>query len=258
MTNGERSDVEEFDGAHVEDFIGQFYGYGTYKSKYWFIGKEEGGGTHPEVAKGLACWQRRGRTELEDLVEFHQCCGITEWFGEQPQIQPTWGRLIRVLYSAEGRPVTTDAVREFQASCLGRYSPIESNTSNCLLELLPLAVANSVGWKWNEWVPTLEYLRTAETYRNHVAPNRVSQLRARINRFKPKVVVFYSTDPWYFEKWTEIAGLVPTEENVAGRSVYFGRRDETAFVVTCHPTAFGTTNQYWDGVGQIIAQRFSS
>jgi hypothetical protein len=50
------------DDILLEEFINNFYGYGNYHGKYWFIGMEEGGGNSiEEINRRLASWNTRGR-----------------------------------------------------------------------------------------------------------------------------------------------------------------------------------------------------
>jgi hypothetical protein len=58
--------------ALLNDYMKVFYGYGSWKAKYWFVGIEEGGGkTFEEVTRRLDTWDRRGRRDIEDIREFH-------------------------------------------------------------------------------------------------------------------------------------------------------------------------------------------
>src|SRR4051794_23061661 len=117
----------------LSNFIATFYGYGDYRAQYWFVGMEEGGGDTLEAnAARLAAWDSRGRRELEDLVEYHSPLGVSRYTGERPKIQATWGKLIRILLSAEGATqVNPEQVRAYQREHLGR-----EGGENCLLELL--------------------------------------------------------------------------------------------------------------------------
>lgn len=57
----------------LEAFISGFYGYGNYGARLWFIGMEEGGGgSREQIARRLDAWDKRGRNELEDVVDYHR------------------------------------------------------------------------------------------------------------------------------------------------------------------------------------------
>jgi len=116
-----------FDDSLLEHFAETFYGYGDYNGYYWLIGMEEGGGdSFDNVEKRLSAWNKRGRSELEDVAEFHRAIDLGEFFDEKPKRQPTWDKLTRILLSAEGLLSTEDQdeqrkqIREYRQTSLGK------------------------------------------------------------------------------------------------------------------------------------------
>jgi hypothetical protein len=158
-------------------------------------------------------------------------------------LQATWKHLIRVLLSAEGRPTSNDAIREYQVSRLGR-----EGGQDCILELLPLPSPGLNRWAF---YPDTEipYLKTRELYGRHVAPLRVTHLRSRIAKHRPRAVVFYGSG--YAHWWGEIAEADFRSSGVD--TVSIAQNGETLYVIMHHPAARGRTGAYFEAVGRLIA-----
>ena len=78
---------------------------------------------------------------------------------------------------------------------------------------------------------------------------RIAQLRARIEKHRPRAVVFYGSG--YRHWWRQIAG--EEFEPSSLHKVLVARKDHTLFVVMQHPTSRGVTKDYFDKVGRLIA-----
>lgn len=232
-----------FDDQLLTEFVQNFYGYGNYNGQFWFIGMEEGGGnSFSEVNTRLATWANRGKSELEDLAEYHTEIGIVDWFNDKPKLQPTWNKLIRILLSSSGNLPTTEQVREYQKAVLGRRI-----SNSCLLELLPLPSPSIGQWLYAKY-SRVPYLRDRETYRQECIASRISHLQDRIKRHKPKAVIFYSLS--YQDYWNRIAAV---DFHKSLDQIHTGRNELTLFVITKHPASQGITNEYFHRVGQLIA-----
>src|SRR5437763_1579893 len=86
----------------LEEYIKGFYGHGSYRANYWFIGMEfGGGGSADEIVSRIQGWYDRGSKELEDLAGPNGLATGSRWFRGRNPLQPTWSKLIRVLLSAE-------------------------------------------------------------------------------------------------------------------------------------------------------------
>jgi hypothetical protein len=234
------------DDQLLQEFMLTFYGYGNYKGDYWFVGMEEGGGNSLEgIARKLATWESRGKRELEDLVGEPGTTGVSRYFRENPPIQRTWGGLIRILFSIEGQEATRGQIRRYQRDSLAR-----SGGNTCLLELLPLPSPSIGHWLYGQH-SRLPYLKSRDIYKQTCIPGRIATLKKRIEKHKPKVVVFYSLG--YRPYWQQIAGVdfSPTETD----GVYIGQNEHTVFAITKHPAAKGITNEYFRRVGEVIASK---
>jgi hypothetical protein len=234
--------IETFDDQLLNNFIHNFYGYGNYNGQFWFIGMEEGGGnSFSEVNRRLNAWSSRGKHAVEDVAQYHAEIGLTQWFNEQPKLQPTWNKLIRILLSSNGQVPTTMQVREYQKLLLGR-----SNSETCLLELLPLPSPSIGLWLYAQH-SQLAYLNNRKIYQQYCLPLRIKHLRERITQSKPKVVVFYGLS--YYKYWQIIAGI---DLQMGTDKFYSGYNGTTFFVMTKHPAAQGVTNEYFYQVGRLV------
>jgi hypothetical protein len=237
--------TELFDDQLLSEFVQNFYGYGNFSGQFWFIGMEEGGGnSFVEINTRLTAWANRGRSELEDVAEYHKDIGVMDWFNEKPKLQPTWNKLIRILLSSSGETPTTEQVREYQKTLLGRLTG-----DTCLLELLPLPSPSMGQWLYAQY-SRLPYLRDRETYRQECIESRIVHLQDRVDQYQPKAVIFYSLS--YQEYWRKIA-RVDFHQN--SEKIHFGCNASTLFVMTKHPAAQGVTSEYFYQIGQLIASR---
>jgi hypothetical protein len=239
-----------FDSQLIAAFIDTFYGYGSYSASFWFVGMEEGGGrTVEENAARIASWERRGRPELTDLYAYHEGIAVPRWFTAHPPVQPTWGKLIRIMLSARGQQsITPDHIRAYQRDYLGR-----STADTCLLELLPLPSPSTGHWIYGEHT-TLPQLRTRESYKQHYGKPRALHIAQRVREHKPNAVIFYSFDNWYRRWWQLIAGVPFAEKTGPHGTFYLASNGSTSFAIIKHPASKGPTNHYWHWIGQTLSQ----
>jgi len=115
-----------------------------------------------------------------------------------------------------------------------------------LLELLPLPSPSTGKWL-NDYFENVSYLKNREANKRAILRQRISSLKEGIDKYKPKIVVFYSFV--YREYWRRIAS-VEFEKQTAGFEVGFNL--ETSFVITKHPAAIGVTNDYFNSVGRFF------
>ncbi len=108
-----------FDDQILQRFMTTFYGYGNYQADFWFVGMEEGGGdSFTNVQDRIISWHERGEHETEDLMAFHNSIHMSFFFEGKAKLQPTWNKLIRIIFSAEQRNCTTEDVRTYQKNSL--------------------------------------------------------------------------------------------------------------------------------------------
>jgi hypothetical protein len=236
-----------FDDQLLQAFMDTFYGFGNYRGRYWFVGMEHGGGGSPEeVARRVATWNNQGRPELVDIVTYSRESGISKWFDDPPKLQPTYKGLIRILLSIEHKRATTEDLRTYQRSLLGR-----SGGGTCLPELLPLPSRSTGHWLYAEH-SALPSLRSRKVYKEHYGRALALVIKKKIEAYRPDVVVFYSLNTWYVQWWELIAGGKFTWELIGAVRYGIARNKGTVFAITHHP-AQGVSNDYLEQIGNVIA-----
>lgn len=237
------------DEVLLKKFMNGFYGYGSFKAPFWFIGMEEGGGgSLDEMTKRLAIWNVRGNRELEDVAGYHQDIGITRHWDDPVGLQPTWGKLIRVLMSVKGVKPSQGNLREYQRDHLGR-----ENDETCLLELMPLPSPGTSKWLYPE-ISTLPYLASRKMYLEEMLPIRIKHIRRQIASYNPPVILFYGLS--YLDYWKKIAGTHFGQQKIDG--MYSDRIEKTLFVVMKHPQSHGLRNDYFEQIGNWISSKLNS
>ncbi|TAJ19080.1 MAG: hypothetical protein EPO68_06860 [Planctomycetota bacterium] len=228
----------------LDAFMAGHFGYGNLAAPVWFVGMEEHGGhREQEIALRLAAWSNLGRRVVSDVRDYHHAIGVDDHWVERPPIQPTWGRLIRVLLASKGLVPDTESVRAYQRDRLGR-----ADGESCLLELMPLPAPGIGSWPYRQFSDN-PALTAREAYIRHVLPARVAQLRALIHEHRPHTVVFYGTS--YLAHWEAIADAKLAEIETGIRA---GRAADTLFVAARHPAARGTSGAEFERVGAIVAR----
>jgi hypothetical protein len=224
-----------FDDELLQAYIDGFYGFGDYQAPYWFVGMEEGGGDSAEyLAWKFNSWHENGRLELEHMAD------------ERPNIQKTWGGLIRILLSSRGPSPAPEEIKKYQRTRLAH-----KGDESALLELMPLPSPSQGHWLHYASNSQLPFLKSRREYVDHVAPHRVARLQALILEHQPRVVVFYGKSYWYF--WHRIAG-VPFQSAPLD-DVSFANNEHTLFVIAKHPANRGARNADFDAIGQFIGQQ---
>jgi hypothetical protein len=191
------------DTGFLIQYMETFYGYGTYQGRFWFVGIEEAGAKSvQDNIDRITTWERNGKQELKDLADYHHELGLlSPYLGENPKIQRTWGRIVRMLLAATSHDkdtipggITPEAVRAYQRDLSGT-----ADGDTCLIELLPLSAKSTGGWMWGD-NPPLPYLRKRKVYQDHIIPRRAEHIAKRIREHKPAAVVFYGfTSP--YKRW---------------------------------------------------------
>jgi hypothetical protein len=254
----------------IQNYIANFLGYGDPNNPFWFIGMEEGGGVdREELNARFNSWQARGAPQTDDLVGIAnqiRIPRIMQWFRPQPvPLQNTWKKLIRIWLNAYAQEVSVEAIRVFQANCLGRLEQLPNvcvGQSPCLFEFLPLPSPGIAAWFRHYPDIAIElrmpFLLTRAAYRTHVRPIRIQLLQQILeHQPQPKIVCFYGMG-YLKNVWEEVADvqlncqqLCDANGNNLGKYCS-GIRDGTNFIVSLHPTARGVPNNYFDSLGQLI------
>jgi hypothetical protein len=236
------------DDELLAQFIRGFYGYGNLEGNYWLMGMEESGGNScEEVQTRLTAWEQRGKQELEDIAAYHNAIGAGDLFQPHPRIQPTWGKLIRLLLSANGEEsVVAEQVRDYQREHLARPT-----SDHCILELFPLPSPSTNHWLYDK-CSNLPYLGNRDHYRTYVAPFRVAHLQSLIQKHRPPCVIFYSFS-YRVNYWEKIAGVRMKDNPDLGCAL--GRNNDTMFAIIKHPATKGISSDYYHSIGRLLRRR---
>ena len=195
---------------HVDKFnhyIKNFYGYGTWKSDIWFLGKEEGGGKKME-----SCFKKiekfyefaRDRNNLLDLKDFHLTLDAIDarWFMPNFPLQSTWKLYIYLLSDIDCFQ-NLPCRKEFQSLLLGRDELLSTHLNNdykkhAIIELLPLPNPyddNEWPNRWPIWEQQLEGLENPilphnkDDYRELFIPRRIDFIAQKIIENSPRYII---------------------------------------------------------------------
>jgi len=231
-------------GTLLTEYADKFYGFGTWDAKIWFIGIEEAGGwQEQDVQRRLDAWKLNGKRDLEDAPKFYPASGNKRWHDDEACQQPTWKQLIRMLLVARGKPDTDDALLNYQRCDFGCAGGRE-----CLAELLPLPSPSSTAWNYLKW-SGLSWLHSRSLYQNHVLLERAYSIQQKLERYRPRVVIFYAST-WH-RLWGVIARGVWTQA-IQGKLMGL-ERDGTTFYVTRHPRA--ESDDYFHEIGLFLRRK---
>jgi hypothetical protein len=224
-------------------YMERFVGFGALDAGLWFVGMEQGGGQDlHELARRLEAWQSLGSTEVADLQAYCELLGERRWHGPHARIQPTLGKMVRVVLATRGENASPAAVRAYQSERLGR-----AGGETLVAELFPLPSQTVGHWIYGD-CSSLPYLRSRQAYLTEVGPKREALLRAGIDLYAPRAVVFLG---WcYMADWRRLIET-PLELRDQPR-IGIGRRGKTVCIVSLHPTSYGVTNEYFSEIGKIL------
>ncbi|MDZ4714882.1 MAG: hypothetical protein SH819_05375 [Cytophagales bacterium] len=188
----------------LQHWIDNFYGYGSWNARFWFIAPEEESGDSPqEVADKLDYfyWAHPPESsgDLCDIRELykHVAFSVTgpradlfnslfEYrFGSRAVQHGTWKNLIAFVHGYSGKPLPD--LHAYQKKTLA----LASKKSEALLRLFPLP-AHSHAWYYS-WLdlPHLGFLKSRAAYQEHVYESRMESILKNMNAYKPEVVLMY-------------------------------------------------------------------
>lgn len=191
----------------LKHWIDNFYGYGSWHARFWFISYEEGGGDVPEEvadkvnylqnthahADPVLCdirelykhipvrWNSTKATAIKNLYEYR--------FGKNATLHGIWKNLIAFThgYRLEKLP---DLLAYQQHTFLSQEAQREA-----LIRLYPLPSPHNHAWYYS-WLdlPQLEFLKSRTLYQDHVYQRRIQNILSNIRTYKPEVVLMYGMD----------------------------------------------------------------
>ncbi|MFH1233379.1 MAG: hypothetical protein V1649_01870 [Patescibacteria group bacterium] len=216
----------------LQNRINNFWGYGSLEAPVWFVGMEEG--LNPtidteELEERLKVAD--GKTTIDMRCDMAHLTGHIKWFQPNAPIQSTWKYPIALyLYLKNHRIPTQEEIREHQANILG--DSILKETSTIELMPLPSQKANESTWLYGKY--NIKGLGSRKEYLSLYKPRRVQELKHLIEKYSPRLVIFYSV--LYLPEWSEIIGIKPEPIST---QMYFARSKKTSFCVLPQGSSFG-------------------
>ena len=192
----------------LQHWINNFYGYGSWDARMWFIGYEEAGGetpeevaeklnyfykAHPPATTGALCDIRelyRHVTVRADDPKAGLFGNLYEYrFGSNAIRNNVWKNIIAFVhgYKREKLPdMLTYQKQDFALS---------STQGEALIPLYPLPSSHNHAWYYS-WLNLLQlgFLRSRLQYEEHVYRSRMQTILANIKNNKPEVVLMYGMD----------------------------------------------------------------
>jgi hypothetical protein len=196
------------DEKALKHWIDNFYGYGSWHARIWFIGYEEGGGDEPEeVAEKLSYFHNvhpastyatlcdirklyrhvsvavdRSKAELfTNLYEYR--------FGSKAIQHGVWKNLIAFVhgYRNENLPDLFAYQKDLFA--------LPSKHNEAMIQLYPLPSPHNHAWYYS-WLdlPQLGFLKSRTLYQEHVYQSRMHSILSNISTYKPEVVLMYAME----------------------------------------------------------------
>jgi hypothetical protein len=191
--------------SKLEYWINNFYGYGSWNARFWFIGHEDTGGEVPEeVAEKINYFQKAHRPTddgvLCDIREVYKHVAF-RWegpkagsyanryeyrFGTDATQSVIWKNLIAFAhgYRNENLPDLLTYQKQSFASSV--------NPQEAVISLYPLPGPHTHSWYYN-WLglPNLAYLKSRSVYEEHLYQRRIQVVLSNIRTYKPEVVLMF-------------------------------------------------------------------
>lgn len=186
----------------LRHWMDNFYGYGSWNAKFWFVAYESGGGDTPEeVAEKLDYFFAKHASSSDpslcDIREMYKNMSLSMEgpkagkfsnvfdyrFGPDGVLSGVWKNLIAFVHGYRNEPLPD--LMEYQRSKLGV-------TNEALLQLYPLPSPHNHAWYYS-WldIPGFKFLKTRPQYEDHVYPSRIHGLLNSIKKYKPELVLMY-------------------------------------------------------------------
>jgi hypothetical protein len=189
----------------LKSWIDNFYGYGAWSAKFWFVNYEESGGDLPEeVAEKLNYFYNLQLhiptlCDIRDLyrhvafrVEGPRALKFSNLhdhrFGSHATLHGAWKNLIAFEYGYQNEKLPDLLTYQKDLFVL----PPASNEALILLYPLP---AHNHAWYY-AWLdlPQFPFLKSRVLYHDYVYPGRIHSILKNIGVYKPEVVLMYGMD----------------------------------------------------------------
>ena len=191
----------------LRHWIEHFYGYGSWRARFWFIAYEEGGGDVPEEVADKVNYFLDAHPATEgalcDIRELYRHVAI-RWDGpkarsfnnfydyrfEKDAVQHNvWKNLIAFVHGYRNQDLPD--LLAYQRHTFA--SPSEHQEA--LIRLYPLPSPHNHGWYYS-WLdlPGFDFLKRRSLYLEHLYERRIHTILANISTYKPEVVLMYGME----------------------------------------------------------------
>ena len=190
----------------LKHWIDNFYGYGSWGARFWFVGYEESGGDLPEeVGEKLNYFYKLpvpNTPTLCDIRELYRQVAFRvdgpraekfsnlhdQRFGSQATLHGAWKNLIAFEHGSKNEKLPDLLTYQKNAFAL----PSASNEA--LIPLYPLPAHNHAWYyAWLD-LPEFPFLKSRALYQDYVYPNRMQTILKNISVYNPEVVLMYGMD----------------------------------------------------------------
>ena len=187
-------------------WIDNFYGYGSWHARFWFVGYEESGGDVPEeVAEKLNYFynlQTPNSPTLCDIRELYRHVAFRvegpraekfanfndHRFGSEATLHGAWKNLIAFVHGHQNKKLPDLLTYQKNSFASG------SGSSEALIQLYPLPAHNHAWYyAWLD-LPQFSFLKSRTSYQEYVYPTRMRSILQNMSIYKPEVVVMYGMD----------------------------------------------------------------
>lgn len=187
-------------------WIDNFYGYGSWHARFWFVGYEESGGDVPEeVAEKFNYFfnlQATNTPRLCDIRELYRHVALRvdgpraakfsnlndHRFGSHATLHGAWKNLIAFVHGYQNEQLPD--LLTYQKNSFASPSAL----NEALIQLYPLPAHNHAWYyAWLD-LPQFPFLKSRALYQDHVYPGRMSSILKNISVYKPEVVLMYGMD----------------------------------------------------------------
>lgn len=206
----------------LQHWIDNFYGYGSWDAKIWFVSYEEGGGDLPEdVAEKLNYFYdvhaSASQATLCDIRELYRRVAFRvdgpraekfanlndHRFGNNASLHGAWKNLIAFVHGYRSKKLPD--LLAYQKKQFASAASVEA-----LIPLYPLPSTHNHAWYYS-WLdlPQFPFLKSRTLYEEHVYKARMDTILHNISVYKPEVVLMYGMDNINVLK-RSVEGLFPT------------------------------------------------
>ena len=185
-------------------WLHNFYGYGSWQTRFWFIGYEEPGGDVPEEvadkfnyfyahhseAKPTLCNIRKLYQQVSIGTEDPKAEKFTNRFDYRfgaTAIQSTvWKNLTAFEYGYDNQPVP-----DFFHYQKEKFAHADLKRE-AMIPLYPLPGAHTHSWHYN-WLNLTgcDFLKSQQRYEEHVYAQRIQTILSKMSEHKPEVVLMF-------------------------------------------------------------------